>query len=322
MFHKKFERLGVAISVVALIAALLAIVLLPLLDLLDWEIPYLNPKFLETYQLFDFPENNQEVFDIRSRVGVGVVVLTLSSLVVYLAVLVYRKSLRVSAVARQFRRFSEMYSDYFLQNTQRLNALRNQFSDGQGLSQDALDKIYVANEAFFKEVCNMITSISMAYFGIQCAVSIKSYARHSGAIITYARDGKSHDQRKEKVDDRYQNKIRSYSYNSVFHDLIIKNESEFFNNDLSKLERKGEYQNEVHPNREDDYNRCLVVPISRAEKGGRDILGFICIDSRSAKFGKGYFLHIIHIIANLLYSYFDTVVFATDVFVTKCEGEI
>lgn len=265
---KKFSQYYPAIIFVV------ALLILPIMDFLDIEPESFNSKVIDQVKIFDFPES--ETARARIRYSTLFASTTIFSLIVLATVLraLLRSKRRVKAVSVHFSKFACDFSASISANMSRLQELERvtaTLSDEQiRHNQKTYDKITESTYDFFKTVCNFLSVIARVYTGRSCAVSIKYFSSHSGIISPGARDGNSASGR-GFVDQKYKEKSRLYSYNSIFRDIVDKGESHKIFNDINEAERRGEYENHSNDSRKELFNRCLVFPICQLKRNHRSV---------------------------------------------------
>lgn len=167
-------------------------------------------------------------------------------------------------------------------------------------------------------------SLFEGYTGHPCAVSIKLLVPPTAgsipAIKTYMRDQKSQLIRSDiyKPDGLY-----PYTAHSPFVDLVSgKVDAAYVCNDLRAAEAAGQYRN-GNPFWKKLYNSTLVVPIKEPSTfSGENVVGFLSVDSLTAKFDAPACIYIARIIANTVFYviYALSALEARKVLITPPEG--
>lgn len=156
--------------------------------------------------------------------------------------------------------------------------------------------------AFLTVVATRLAEIVKASAGCSCYVNIKAFSSNDGLIKTFGRSTNSVVQRHSSND---RETPVSYLNNYPFKEIIENPSCSYFvAKNLRSQEIKGKYFNKSNPDWKSFYNSCIVVPITRSERAGdinrNSILGFLCIDSKSALPEKGTTLLLSQIISRQL----------------------
>ena len=141
------------------------------------------------------------------------------------------------------------------------------------------------------------------YTGHPCSVAIKLFVHSENnlktpKIRTFLRDKKSELKRKDMYPE---DGLYPFTDHSPFVSIITSGHEHFLSNDLKADAARGIYRN-GNKHWSKLYNAILVVPIREPEIVAREnILGFLCIDSTSAKFDAGSALYMARIVANVIF---------------------
>lgn len=141
------------------------------------------------------------------------------------------------------------------------------------------------------------------YTGHPCSVAIKLFVHPDNnlktpKIRTFLRDKKSELKRRDLYPG---DGLYPFSDHSPFVSILTSGDGHFVSNDLRSDARRGLYRNgnEHWP---ELYNAILVVPIREPDILAREnILGFLCIDSMTAKFDRDSALYMARIVANVVF---------------------
>ncbi|SFK19301.1 hypothetical protein [Bradyrhizobium sp. Gha] len=141
------------------------------------------------------------------------------------------------------------------------------------------------------------------YTGHSCSVAIKLFVHPDNdlktpKIRTFLRDKKSE---LKRVDMYPEDGLYPFTDHSPFVGILTSGHESFMSNDLQADASKGLYRN-GNKHWPKLYNAILVVPIREPDLLAREnILGFLCIDSMTAKFDTGSALYMARIVANVIF---------------------
>jgi len=174
--------------------------------------------------------------------------------------------------------------------------LRNRFERTQ------LDACIQQSSTFLRFVVDETRAIFQEYTGHPCAVSIKllvSSEKDTPDVVTYLRDTASYFVRKDLYKNLYPADGRyPYDKHSPFVKIVSGQKDYFLSNDL-RSEPNYENGNQHWPKL---YNATLIVAIREpGVTASENILGFLCIDSLTAKFDEAVAVPIGRIMANTVF---------------------
>ena len=288
-------------------------ILLVALDYLNIEFGFFTEQFIDRFTIIDIPESDRAASELE--VNLLTLALVLFGIALVGAVqgfrVIRRKNYKTKRLSEHFTSFSDSYARYIFASLQKMEELQDEedSEEDNEARTNLYNQISQANGQFVSGIANRIASMAKDYSGHDCHASIKVFAPHSGGIRTFVRDSATTDPRSE-VDEVYKDQVRGYKTNSIFEQIIDDPDCHYFiSNNLKRDQRYGRYRNDSNAHWDEFYNSCLVVPIATSLKPEKstNILGFICIDSKKARFKNDYFLSIVVILSRLLSVYFESV---------------
>lgn len=175
------------------------------------------------------------------------------------------------------------------------------------------DQVLFSIEKYLSTCLEETKSIFERSTQSKCSCSIKLIQHFGGddngvtQIHTYMRDSASSTEREQTDKDV---PFIGPEDHSPFY-LLARDPDKprgFVSNDLKSLSEQGLYRNS-NSNWNNFYNATCVVPIAVQDvNGGRQVLGFLCVDSQTGRFDREFSLAILEIVAGALYYTFESMV--------------